>query len=85
MLIRQSSSPGDTVLDPFMGSGAFGVAAAGLGRNFAGTDTSAEAVRVTRTRLTAAGGQPGRLFLGTPPETWAPRRDRRTIRGGEAA
>jgi site-specific DNA-methyltransferase (adenine-specific) len=85
VLVRQSSAPGDVVLDPFMGSGAFGVAAMGLERNFAGTDTSQEAARIARSRLTAAGGRPGRMFARTPPETWAPRRDPHTIRGGEAA
>src|SRR5262249_30885952 len=39
VLIRQSSEPGDLLVDPFMGSGAFGVAAVGLGRCFAGNDT----------------------------------------------
>lgn len=85
VLVRQSTSPGDVVLDPFMGSGAFGVAAVKLGRNFAGTDTSREAGKVTASRLEAAGGRSGSLFNRTPQESWAPRRGPHTIRGGEAA
>jgi site-specific DNA-methyltransferase (adenine-specific) len=85
VLIRQSSAPGDLVLDPFMGSGTFGVAALRLGRSFAGTDTSAKACTVARSRLSAAGGQPKRLFAHGPPETWARGRHPNTIHGGEAA
>jgi site-specific DNA-methyltransferase (adenine-specific) len=85
VLVRQSTAPGDLVLDPFMGSGAFGVAAVRLGRSFAGTDTSPEASTVARSRLKAAGGRPGGLFAGETAETWAPARTPNTIRGGEAA
>ncbi len=48
VLIRQSSAPGDIVIDPFVGSGAFGVAAVRQGRNFAGTDTSQLACDVAK-------------------------------------
>jgi site-specific DNA-methyltransferase (adenine-specific) len=56
VLVQQSSSPGDLIVDPFMGSGAFGVAAIRTGRNFAGTDTCAGAVQVSAHRLIEAGG-----------------------------
>lgn len=36
--IENSSDPGDVVMDPFMGSGATGVAAAALGRSFVGCE-----------------------------------------------
>jgi site-specific DNA-methyltransferase (adenine-specific) len=85
VLVRQSSAAGDIVIDPFMGSGTFGVAAARLGRNFAGTDTSREACTVASTRLTATGGLSGRLFDGETQETWARRPVANTIPGGEAA
>ncbi len=82
VLVRQSTTTGDLVIDPFMGSGAFGEAALHAGRNFAGTDVGDEAYRVTRARLTEAGGSPARLVT---PETLASRNPVRTIRGGEAA
>jgi site-specific DNA-methyltransferase (adenine-specific) len=85
VLVRQSSVAGDIVIDPFMGSGAFGVAAARLGRNFAGTDTSEEACTVARARLTATGSQSARLFTHETPETWALGSEANTIPGGEAA
>lgn len=57
ILIRQSTSPGELVVDPFMGSGAFGVAAVQEGRRFAGTDTCAEAGAIARSRLRTATAQ----------------------------
>lgn len=44
VLITQSSSPGDIVIDPFSGSGSVGEAALDLGRRFAGSDVSLAAV-----------------------------------------
>ncbi|HVV86544.1 MAG TPA: site-specific DNA-methyltransferase [Kofleriaceae bacterium] len=55
VLIRQSSEPGELVIDPFMGSGSVGVAAVGQGRRFAGNDLCDEAVTITRSRLLNAG------------------------------
>jgi site-specific DNA-methyltransferase (adenine-specific) len=57
VLISQSSQPGDLVVDPFCGSGSTGVAAMNINRNFAGSDTCAEAIEISRTRLIEAGGQ----------------------------
>jgi site-specific DNA-methyltransferase (adenine-specific) len=51
VLVRQSSSPGETVVDPFMGSGSVGVAALRLGRRFLGNDISEVALNLTRSRL----------------------------------
>jgi site-specific DNA-methyltransferase (adenine-specific) len=55
VLIRQSSEPGDTVCDPFMGSGSVGIAAGRLGRRFLGNDLNPEAVRVATRRLRGFG------------------------------
>ncbi|MEM9691370.1 MAG: site-specific DNA-methyltransferase [Myxococcota bacterium] len=54
VLVRQSSLPDEMVVDPFMGSGTFGVAAVRGGRRFAGTDTCSEAVESARFRLIEA-------------------------------
>ncbi|HEY4244633.1 MAG TPA: site-specific DNA-methyltransferase [Kofleriaceae bacterium] len=55
VLVRQSSDPGDVVLDPFMGSGSTGVAAVGQDRHFLGNDLCAEAVAITEGRMLALG------------------------------
>ena len=85
VLVAQSSLPGDIVLDPFMGSGAFGVAATQNGRSFAGNDLSRDALRITKKRLSDLGARPGRLFAPPSPETWARQSRVRKIAGGEAA
>jgi site-specific DNA-methyltransferase (adenine-specific) len=51
VLIRQSSQPGEVIVDPFMGSGSVGIAAAKLGRRFLGNDLNPEAVRIAAQRL----------------------------------
>ena len=50
-IVAASSRPGDTVLDPFAGSGTLGAAAAALGRGYVLIDQSEEAVGVRRGRL----------------------------------
>ncbi len=55
VLVAQSSQPGELVIDPFVGSGSVGVAAARAGRRFAGCDLSADAVELARVRITGAG------------------------------
>jgi len=51
VLIRQSSEPGEVIVDPFMGSGSVGIAAVKLGRRFLGNDLNPEAVRIAAHRL----------------------------------
>ena len=51
VLINQSSSLGDLVIDPFMGSGAVGVAAVRNQRRFQGADISAHSINTTKERL----------------------------------
>jgi len=51
VLIRQSSKPGDVVVDPFMGAGCVGIAAGRVGRRFLGNDLNPEAVKIASHRL----------------------------------
>jgi hypothetical protein len=60
VLIRQSTEPGQLVVDPFMGSGSVGVAAVTNGRSFSGNDLCREAVDITRDRLREAGAREAR-------------------------
>lgn len=53
VLVRQSTVPGEWVLDPFMGSGSVGLAALQQACHFAGNDISAEAIAVATDRLNA--------------------------------
>lgn len=55
VLVRQSSEPGQLVVDPFMGSASVGVAAVKLGRSFAGSDVCDEAVEIAHKRLRELG------------------------------
>lgn len=51
VLVRMSTNPGETVVDPFMGSGSSGEACMNLGRNYLGCDISDDALAVARKRL----------------------------------
>ena len=70
VLISQSSTPGEVIADPFMGSGSVGVAAARLGRRFIGTDLNPDAVRLTAQRLREFGDGrvPDGLSVAEPPD-----------------
>ena len=57
VFIKQSSEPGELVVDPFMGSGSVGVAAIRNRRNFCGNDLCEEALDITRQRLRDVGGR----------------------------
>jgi site-specific DNA-methyltransferase (adenine-specific) len=50
-LVSQSSDEGDIVCDPFMGSGAVGVAALELKRSFWGNDLSPNSIEIAHKRL----------------------------------
>lgn len=50
-LIEAFSRPGETVLDPFMGSGTTGVAAAQCGRRFIGIELDSQHFETARTRI----------------------------------
>jgi hypothetical protein len=51
-LVEQYTTPGETVLDPFLGSGTTAVACRQLKRNFIGIEKNPEYARVARDRLT---------------------------------
>nr|WP_276599987.1 site-specific DNA-methyltransferase [Nannocystis sp. ILAH1] len=52
-IISQFTDPGETVFDPFCGSGTTGVAALRLGRRFIGVEFDLEMAAVARERLQA--------------------------------
>jgi site-specific DNA-methyltransferase (adenine-specific) len=62
VLIGQSSSAAELVVDPFMGSGSVGVAALKLARRFAGNDVSPDSLKLARERLLVTGGIEGPLL-----------------------
>lgn len=53
-IIASTTNPGELVVDPFAGTGAAGVAAVLLGRDYLGFDLSKECVRQSRARIAAA-------------------------------
>ena len=53
-LIEKSSNPGETILDPFMGSGTTGVACVQTGRNFIGIEICEEYYEIACRRIEAA-------------------------------
>ena len=57
-LVLSMSAEGDTVLDPFMGSGSTGVACVQLSRFFIGCELKAEYVVIAESRLKEAVLQP---------------------------
>jgi site-specific DNA-methyltransferase (adenine-specific) len=85
ILIRQSSARGELVVDPFMGSASFGVAALHAGRQFAGTDIAASACAIAVDRLNAARRHAHRPRAAERSETWDRETRPLTIEGGEAA
>ena len=61
-LILQSSTAGDLVADPFMGSGSVGAAALKLSRRFLGNDVSDAALAHARARFAQLGGHEGAVL-----------------------
>jgi len=60
-LIETVSEVGDTIFDPFMGSGSTGVAAIQTGRHFIGCEISAEYFAIAEKRVKSAVFQPSFL------------------------
>jgi site-specific DNA-methyltransferase (adenine-specific) len=78
-LLGVVSGPGDTVLDPFMGSGSTGVACVSMGRRFIGIERDGDHFETACRRIEEAYRQP-RLFDEPPPKPVQP-----SLLGGEAA
>jgi len=57
-MIQVSTNPGDTIFDPFMGSGTTGVAAIQLGRNFVGCEIDPDYFAIAEKRIKEATLQP---------------------------
>ena len=57
-IVRATSNEGDTVLDPFMGSGTTGVACVKEGRKFIGIDIDEEYFELSKKRIQEAQAQP---------------------------
>ena len=57
-VIEACTDPGDTVLDPYLGSGTTVAAASKLGRSAIGIDQNAEAIAIARQRVEALGTKP---------------------------
>jgi site-specific DNA-methyltransferase (adenine-specific) len=51
MIINDFSKAGDTILDPFMGSGTTGVACKELGRNFIGIEIEPKYFEIAKRRI----------------------------------
>ena len=49
--VKASTNEGDTILDPFMGSGTTGVACVQTGRNFIGIEIDPDYFEIAKTRI----------------------------------
>ena len=65
-LIQTMSNEGDTIFDPFMGSGTTGVAAIQLGRNFIGCEIDPDYFAIAKKRIEQAEMQPQLFKQETP-------------------
>jgi len=59
------TNPGDTILDPFMGSGTTGVVCIQTGRNFIGIEINPDYFEMAQARIKDAQKQPSLLSIGT--------------------
>jgi site-specific DNA-methyltransferase (adenine-specific) len=63
-LVKMYTNPGDTVLDPFMGSGTTAVACVQAGRNFIGIEIDPVYFATAQRRIEAAQAQPALVGVG---------------------
>jgi site-specific DNA-methyltransferase (adenine-specific) len=71
-LVRLVTPPGETVLDPFCGSGSTGIAAVLEGRDFVGIEEAAEAVRIAKLRCHHVQANPTEVADVKPARTKQP-------------
>jgi site-specific DNA-methyltransferase (adenine-specific) len=57
-IIALISAPGDTIYDPFMGSGSLGVACVNMGRKYIGSEINVEYFAIACNRIEQAYQQP---------------------------
>ncbi len=72
-VLLSSSNPGDTVLDPFFGTGTTGVVAKRLGRTCIGIERDETYLAAARERIEAAPGPQSTDILQAPAKRTAPR------------
>src|SRR3546814_3750456 len=72
-ILMASTRPGETVLDPFFGTGTTGAVAKKLGRHFIGLEREDAYVEVAHRRLAAIDGPVDPRLLETPSRRQAPR------------
>jgi site-specific DNA-methyltransferase (adenine-specific) len=60
------TQPGETIFDPFMGSGTTGVACMQLGRNFIGCEIDPGYFAIAQKRISDAAAQPALFHLDVP-------------------
>jgi site-specific DNA-methyltransferase (adenine-specific) len=58
MIIEKFTNEGDTILDPFMGSGSTGIACVQTGRNFIGIEIDPTYFAIAERRIAEAQMQP---------------------------
>ena len=68
-LIKLTTRPGETVLDPFAGSGTTGIACLHTGRKFIGIEISPDYHAIARKRLAEVDGP---LFAAVQPSLFTP-------------
>ena len=72
-VILSSTKPGDTVLDPFFGSGTTGAVAKKLGRQFIGIERDRNYARIARARIAAVSPAPNEAIEVTRSKRAEPR------------
>ena len=62
-IVEDMTKPGDTILDPFMGSGTTGVACVQTGRNFIGIEIDAGYCEIARKRIEEAQAKKAEMLV----------------------